>query len=162
MKYFLLAFVVLMASCQKTEPISEFTGSQAIYSLMAGSAYDVNGTVTFKERKDGTTTVAIELSGTSGESKLPVHLHLGNISTPDAPIALLLSPVTSTTGKSETIITTLADDSKVTYKELLSLAACVKVHLADFGAGKDVILAAGNIGANGTAINSRAEVAVCQ
>ncbi|MFM9985882.1 MAG: hypothetical protein ACKVOK_11660, partial [Flavobacteriales bacterium] len=82
MKYVLmLALVSGLAACQKSELVSEFTGSQAVYSLAAGSAYNVSGSVTFKERKNGTTTVLIELSGTDGDAKLPVHLHLGNIST---------------------------------------------------------------------------------
>ncbi len=164
MKYvWLLALVGSLAACQKSELVSEFTGSQAVYALAAGSSYNINGSVTFKERKDGTTTVLIQLTGTEGEAKLPVHLHLGDITTPDADIALLLSPVTAASGKSETVVTTLANESKVSYKELLAMAACVKVHLAESGAGRSVILAAGNIGANGSSMaNGRLGVAVCK
>ena len=164
MKYvWMLALIGGLASCQKSELVSDFTGNQAVYTLAAGSTYDVNGTVTFKERKNGTTTVLIELTGTEGDSKFPVHLHLGNISTPDAEIALLLSPVTASTGKSETIVTALANETQVTYKELLAMAACVKIHLAQSGPSYSVILAAGNIGANGTTLaNGRAGIAVCQ
>ncbi len=164
MKYVLmLALMSGLAACQKSELVSEFTGSQAVYSLAAGSAYNVSGSVTFKERKNGTTTVLIELSGTDGDTKLPVHLHLGNISTPDAEIALLLSPVTASSGKSETTVTALANETKLTYKELLAMAACIKVHLAESGAGRSVILAAGNIGSNGTSLpNGRVGVAVCK
>ena len=159
----MLALIGGLASCQKSELVSDFTGNQAVYTLAAGSTYDVNGTVTFKERKNGTTTVLIELTGTEGDSKFPVHLHLGNISTPDAEIALLLSPVTASTGKSETIVTALANETQVTYKELLAMAACVKIHLAQSGPSYSVILAAGNIGANGTTLaNGRAGIAVCQ
>lgn len=164
MKYvWMLALIGGIAACQKSELVSDFTGNQAVYTLAAGSAYNVNGTVTFKERKNGTTTVLIELSGTEGDSKFPVHLHLGNISTPDAEIALLLSPVTASTGKSETVVTALANETQVTYKELLAMAACVKIHLAQSGPNYSVILAAGNIGANGTTLaNGRAGIAVCQ
>ncbi len=163
MKHSILFIFILLASCQKSEVVSEFTGSQAVYSLLAGSNYNVNGTVTFKERKDGTTTVDIQLAGTDGVSKLPVHLHMGNISTPDANIALLLSPVDSNTGKSETIISALANDSIVSYKALLALSACVKVHLAESGPGRSIILAAGNIGSNGTTLaNGRTGVSICK
>ncbi|NOS93353.1 MAG: hypothetical protein HOP30_15650 [Cyclobacteriaceae bacterium] len=164
MKYvWMLALLTGLAACQKSELVSDFTGNQAVYSLSAGSAYNVSGTVTFKERKNGTTSVLIDLSGTTGDTKFPVHLHLGNISTPDAEIALLLSPVTASSGKSETIVTTLANETQVSYKELLAMAACVKVHLAQSGPSYSVILAAGNIGANGTTLaNGRAGIAVCQ
>ncbi|MCE2994309.1 MAG: hypothetical protein ACK5RG_07815 [Cyclobacteriaceae bacterium] len=164
MKYvWMLALLSGLTACQKSELVSDFTGNQAVYSLAAGSAYNVNGTVTFKERKNGTTTVLIELTGTEGDAKFPVHLHLGDISTPDAEIALLLSPLTAASGKSETVIKTLANETQVTYKELLAMAACVKVHLAESGPSYSVILAAGNIGTNGTTIaNGRTGIAVCQ
>jgi len=75
-----------------------------------------------------------------------VHLHLGDISEADADVAALLSPVDSKTGKSETVLTRLADETEITYANLLELEACIKIHLADTGPGRDVILAAGNIG----------------
>ncbi len=86
-----------------------------------------------KEKRDGTTQVVVKLTGTSGESKLPVHLHLGDISTPGADVAALLNPVNSKTGTSETILKQLADESEVTYSDLIKLDACVKIHLPDVG-----------------------------
>ncbi len=101
-----------------------------------------------KEKRDGTTQVVVKLTGTSGESKLPVHLHLGDISTPGANVAALLNPVNSKTGTSETILKQLADESEVTYSDLIKLDACVKIHLSDVGAERDIIMAGGNFGAS--------------
>jgi hypothetical protein len=149
MRFFsIISMIVFLAGCQKSEVVSEFTGRQAVYALVAGSTYNVNGTITFKQRKDGNTTVVVDLTGTDGDSKLPVHLHLGDISKADADVALLLSPVASNTGQSETNVSALADESKVTYQDIIQLAACVKIHLAESGAGRSVILAAGNIGSS--------------
>jgi hypothetical protein len=149
MRFFsIISMIVFLAGCQKSEVVSEFTGRQAVYALVAGSTYNVNGTITFKQRKDGNTTVVVDLTGTDGDSKLPVHLHLGDISKADADVALLLSPVASNTGQSETNVSALADESKVTYQNIIQLAACVKIHLAESGAGRSVILAAGNIGSS--------------
>ncbi len=102
--------------------------------------------VTFREKLDGTTLITVELDGTSGNIQHPVHLHLGNISVDGSDVAALLTPVTGSTGKSETIITQLSDDSKVSYAQLIALDACIKVHLAASGPDKDIILAGGNIG----------------
>lgn len=141
-----ILLVLVLLSCQEQEAVSEFTGNEIAYELVAGSQYNVSGTIKFKERVDGFTTVIIQLKGTDGEAKHPVHLHLGTIATPQADVAALLSPVIASTGKSETLLNKLADDTPVKYKDISAIEACIKIHLADSGAGRDVILARGNIG----------------
>ena len=141
-----ILFGAVLLSCQEPEAVSEFTGNQISYELVSGSEYNVNGTISFKERVDGFTTVQIALNGTDGDAKHPVHLHLGSIATPDADVAALLSPVVASTGKSETLLDRLADDTPVHYADISRLEACIKIHLSDYGAARDVILAGGNIG----------------
>jgi hypothetical protein len=144
----MILLVLVLVSCQEPETVSEFTGNEISYELVAGSDYNVNGTISFKERVDGFTTVLIELKGTDGSAKHPVHLHLGTIATPQADVAALLSPVVAATGTSSTLLDRLADDTPIKYSDLSGLEACIKIHLADSGAGRDVILAGGNIGAS--------------
>jgi hypothetical protein len=147
MKYLPFLFAVLVfVGCQENEPESNFTGNEITYHLQQASAYEINGSVTFKERKNGSVTATIALKGTDGDARFPVHLHLGNLSTPGAEVALLLSPVVAASGKSETIIERLASGSSLNYKQLLDLEACLKIHLSDKGPDRDVILAGGNIG----------------
>jgi hypothetical protein len=141
-----ILFVVVLLSCQEPEAVSEFTGNELTYELVAGSEYIVSGTISFKERIDGFTTAVIQLQGTDGTAKHPVHLHLGTISTPQADVAALLSPVVASTGRSETLLDRLADDTPVKYGDISKLKACIKIHLSDVGAARDVILAGGNIG----------------
>lgn len=160
----ILVLVFFAIACQDNVQVSEFTGNETIYALQKSSAYDVSGTVTLKERKDGTATVLVELIGTDGVVKHPVHLHLGDLSIPGADVAALLSPVIGSTGKSETRIEKLADETGITYADLIKLEACIKVHLSDTGAERDIILAAGNIG---TAVaknvaGGRIEFSVCK
>jgi hypothetical protein len=165
MKNWAVCFVMLAAvACSETEVVNEFTGRETVYALQPASAYAVSGTVTFKERKDGHTTVSVELSGTSGPARHPVHLHLGDLATPDADIAALLTPVAAATGKSETTLAVLADESAVTYDALMELRASVKIHLADTGPERDIILAAGNIGRAFTedVASGRTKIALCQ
>lgn len=140
--------VLVLASCQEPEAVSEFTGNEISYELVAASEYNVNGTISFKERVDGFTSVLIDLKGTDGSAKHPVHLHLGTIATPQADVAALLSPVIAATGKSSTILDKLANDTPIKYKDLSALEACVKIHLSDSGPERDIVLAGGNIGAS--------------
>ena len=159
-----LGIVFFTIACQDNVPISEFTGNETTYALQKSSAYDVSGTVTLKERKDGTSTVLVELSGTDGTVNHPVHLHLGDLSVKGADVAALLSPVLGLTGKSETRVDKLADETSITYTDLIKLEACIKVHLSDTGLERDIILAAGNIGTAVSKNNAggRIGVSVCK
>ncbi len=145
---FFTGFSILLFSCQENMSTNEFTGNEVTYDLQSASEYNISGTVTLKEKRDGSTQVVVKVTGTSGESKLPVHLHLGDITTPAADVAALLSPVNAKTGTSETILKQLADESEVSYSDLIKLNACIKVHLSDVGPERDIILAGGNIGAS--------------
>lgn len=145
---FLTAFSILLSSCQENVGTSDFTGNENTYDLQSASQYNISGVVTLKEKRDGSTQVVVKLTGTSGESKLPVHLHLGDISTPGADVAALLNPVNAKTGTSETLLKHLADESTVTYSDLIKLNACLKIHLSDVGPERDIILAGVNIGAS--------------
>ena len=149
-----IASILVLSSCQKSEVVSDFTGNETKYALPQASTYPISGVVTLKERKDGSTTVLVELSGTQGDAKFPVHLHLGDLSTPKAAVAALLTPALATTGKSETVLTALADETTVSYQKLIAMNACIKIHLADVGSDRDVILAGGNIGKSATTGNA--------
>jgi hypothetical protein len=155
--------VILVAGCQKNEVVSQFTGNETTYSLQQSSQFAVSGTVTFRERKDGKIVAVVALTGTEGDIKHPVHLHLGDITAVGADIALLLNPVNALTGKSETTFNKLADESDIDYQRLVQLQACVKIHLGDTGPDRDVVLAAGNIGAAvANNVGGRLGVSVCK
>jgi len=156
-----LIAIVVLAGCQKNEAVSEFTGNQASYGLVQASQYAVSGTATFKERKDGATTVVIQLKGTDGTTQLPVHLHMGDVTSNGAAVAAVLTPAYAKTGVSETVITQLADQTKVSYKDLLKLSAYINVHASVSGPESAVILAAGDIGTNGTKVSSSSRIGVC-
>ncbi|RAV98385.1 hypothetical protein [Pseudochryseolinea flava] len=150
MKYLMIIGLISLAlvACQENESVkkNDFTGNEATYALKPGSEYAVQGAVTFQEKVDGTILVTLQLTGTEGKLQHPVHLHLGNIGTPDADVAAQLMPVEGSNGKSETILSQLADESKITYNDIIGLDACIKVHLAASGPDKDIVLAGGNIG----------------
>lgn len=166
-RFFVMLFLIVVTiSCQEPEPArGEFTGNEMTYALLPASTYPVNGTVIIKEKTDGSSLIRIELSGTEGDIEHPVHLHVGNIETPDAAILALLNPVLGRTGISETNFTHLSDETLVLYEELIHLDASIKVHLAASGPDKDIVLAAGNIGSNVGGHGhhgGRVDVAVCK
>ncbi len=143
-----IAVGMSLIACQDNGNIArdEFTGNEVVYPLQQASDFNVSGTVSFKEKMDGSAWIIVALSGTEGNIAHPVHLHLGNIGTPDADVAALLNPVSGMTGLSETKLTQLSDESAISYKQLIDLNACVKVHLDASGPDRDIILAGGNIG----------------
>lgn len=154
----------LLIACQEKESISvETTGNEMVYPLQKASDYDISGTVSIKEKCDGSSIVVVSLTGTEGEIEHPVHLHLGNISESGTDVAALLNPVIGSTGRSETLLTRLSDETDITYKQLIDLKACIKVHLAAIGPDRDIILAGGNIGgAIADVTGGRAGVGVCK
>lgn len=167
MKKLILGFVTafFLLGCQENENLNDdYTGNEVVYALQQASAYSVDGTVTFKERTDGTTAVIVTLSGTEGNSEHPVHLHLGNITEPGADVAALLNPVLGKSGISETKLSRLSDETPVTYKELIDLNACVKIHLAASGPDRDIILAGGNVGiaAETDVSTGRSGIGICK
>lgn len=160
------AFLILLIGCQQEQEIvSDLTGNEVTYELTQASEYSINGTVSFQERRDGFTNVVVQLQGTDGDVKHPVHLHLGTLATPQADVAALLSPVIAETGTSETILKFLADETPVTYRDVIQLNACIKVHLSDTGDGRDIILAGGDIGesyVSSLASGRQRNIAVCK
>lgn len=164
-KLLILALLSVFVSCQENEnALTDLTGNEVTYALQAGSVYPVSGTVTLKEKKNGTTLIIVVLTGTEGSILHPVHLHMGDITTPDAEVAALLNPVKGSIGKSETTLEFLADETPVTYSALIEYNACIKIHLADSGPDRDIILAGGNIGSafNNEAGRGRIEFGVCK
>lgn len=162
-----VAAALTLGACSDSDnetATSDFTGNETVYALQAGSQYNISGTATVKEKKDGTAEIVLSLQGTEGDVELPVHLHMGDISAPDAEVYALLTPVLGKTGESKTELVQLADESTITYKQLIALNACLKVHLGASGADRDVILAGGNIGsAAAKAIsNGRIGLSVCK
>ncbi len=162
--------LLYLTGCSKNEPAmekpSDFTGNEVTYALASGSAYSISGTAIFKERKDGFTTINISLNGIDGGkgAEFPVHLHFGDISKEKANVASLLQPVDGATGKSETILKQLADESSIKFSDLKALNACIKIHLSATGDGANVILSAGNVGSAVTSASTsgRLSIGICK
>lgn len=158
-----LIIIFAFYSCEESQSVSDLTGNETTYALQQTSEFAVSGTVTFKEKRDGSALIVVDLQGTDGDVELPVHLHMGDITTPDAEVAALLSPVIGSTGRSETQFNQLADETRLSYNDLLKLEASIKVHLSDVGPERDIVLAGGNIGAIASrGFNGRIGIGICK
>nr|PZN53616.1 MAG: hypothetical protein DIU61_09185 [Bacteroidota bacterium] len=163
-----ILFAAALTACSTETEIqtqSTYTGNEISYPLESASVYNMSGTVTFRERVGGTTDVTINLVGNTGtDAKLPVHLHLGDVSEEDAYVAALLQPVDDRTGRSETHLERLANETSIRYADLKNLDACIKIHLSATGEGSKIILAAGNIGSAALAANpaGRRSIGICR
>lgn len=159
-----LFICVLITACEENENVSrDTTGNEVTYPLLQASDYVVNGTVNIKEKCDGTSLIVVSLTGTEGDIEHPVHLHLGNISESGSDVAALLNPVIGSRGKSETLLKYLSDETPITYRQLVDLSACIKVHLGASGASRDIVLAGGNIGVANTDVEGgRAGIGLCK
>ncbi|MEQ8687355.1 MAG: hypothetical protein RIE86_18780 [Imperialibacter sp.] len=156
-----LAFGLLaIASCKDEEIDSAaLTGKSVAYPLFTGAQdWGYQGEATFAERNDGNTLLTIELTGPSGVTQFPAHLHYGAYSL-EADMAAMLTPVDATTGKSETLLKQLANGDEILYAELINFDGHIKVHLGD-GDNKSVILVYGNVGSNPATANA-ANLANC-
>ena len=141
----------LLLGCEKGDELKKaddtFTGNAVTYALQSASDWNIGGVVTIQEKKDGYSQVTVKFNAPSDEAlQHPVHLHFGDIATEKAEIAALLQPVVGKTGVSTSTLQQLADESFIPYKQLITLDACIKVHLSASGAQQDVVLAACNIG----------------
>lgn len=163
MRHLLVLLLAGLISCSSDDETPDlYTSNEVIYMLEAGSQFPISGTATVKERTSGDLEFIIQLNNTDGDIEHPVHLHYGDISTPDAEIAAMLNPVFGETGQSITVLNQLGDETAFTFEDLQSFNGHIKVH-QDSGPNKDVILAYGNVGiATTQSVNGRISIAVCK
>ncbi|MCE7054579.1 hypothetical protein LZF95_07830 [Algoriphagus sp. AGSA1] len=151
MKNVILSVLILIAlgSCSEDEP-EVYTGQTLEYAMFKASDFDYNGTLTVKEMRDGNLQLDLQLVGESNNSgtTFPAHLHHGDYSNPDAPMAFMLNPVSGSDLKSTTVLGPLINGEKLSFEGMKTFDGHVKVHLANEGPDYKVILVAGGIGAN--------------
>ena len=151
MRKSLLFLIVLLAawSCKESDP-EVYTGQQLEYPLFKANDYDYTGTLTIRELTDRNLELTLQLSGPSSNAStsFPAHLHYGNYSEPDAPMAFMLNQVNGDNLKSTTVLGALMNGDKLSFEDMKNFDGHVKVHLASEGPDYKVILVAGNIGSN--------------
>lgn len=157
----LLLFFITLFACETETKIKAddiYTGNAMVYPLYAGSEFPFDGKATFRERSDGLTEIEIHINNTQGARFFPVHLHFNSFDV-TSDLAAWLEPLSASTGKSKTLLKHLADESPVSYEDLIAFDGHIKIHL-ESGPMRDIILSYGNIGSNANKPVDR-QVAIC-
>lgn len=151
MRNIILSLLLLtsFASCNDGDP-EVYTGQKLEYQLNKASDFNYSGILTIKELMDGNLEMTIQLIGEKSTSatSFPAHLHYGNYTDPEAPMAFMLNPVSGDDLQSKTILGSLMDGNMLSFEEMKAFDGHVKVHLASEGPDYKVILVAGDIGSN--------------
>ncbi|TVP44119.1 MAG: hypothetical protein EA341_17025 [Mongoliibacter sp.] len=146
-----LLISLFFISCQEEDKIEQlYTGNELEYTLYQASDFEYSGVLFVRELMGGELELTIELQGEKGEEEyfFPAHLHFGSYDVVDAPMAHMLKPIDIRTLKSSTVLGMLSDQRVLTFEDFKTLDGHIKVHLADSGPEYQIILAAGNVGAN--------------
>lgn len=142
----LASSLIYLSGCKDDDdPGPQLTGDSKTYVLGPVSNAAISGTVTFAERDDDQVLITIQLTGTQSGGTHPAHIH-ANSAAEGGGIVLDLTDINGATGKSETIVKALNDDTPLTYDELLAFDGYVNVHLSASDLG--TLIAQGDIGEN--------------
>ncbi|MEN2282121.1 CHRD domain-containing protein [Algoriphagus sp. SE2] len=121
------------------------TGESKTYNLGTVAVPGISGTATFSKRINDETLVKIMLTGTPDGEMHPGHIHF-NTSAEGGAIAVSFTPVNGSTGMSVTNISSLDDNTQITYDELLEFDGYINIHLSADELG--TLVAQGDIGEN--------------
>jgi len=141
-----LSMMFVLASCDLNgNDEFEFEGQTQSYDLAAVDDSNVSGVAIFDEQEDGTTRITLDLTGTQSGAEHPAHIHANSVAE-GGDIQISLNPVDGTTGRSETVVSTLDDDTAITYQELIGHDGHINVHMSEDDL--ETIVAQGDIGGN--------------
>jgi len=127
------------------------TGNSKTYTLGSVAIESISGTATFTELDDNSITVTLNLQNTPSGGVHPAHIHI-NTAAESGGIAISLTPVDGTTGKSSTNFNTKDDNSTISYGNLLDFDGYINVHLS--ASELSTLVAQGDIGQNELTGNS--------
>ena len=143
----------LFVSCSKDEVPAATVVNSKVFDIGAVGTSGISGTATFVEKSDASISIELDLKNTPAGGVHPAHIHF-NTAAEGGNIALTLTAVDGSTGKSTTIIKALDDGTPVNYQSLLNFDGYINVHLS---ADKlSTLVAQGDIGQNDLTGDSKA------
>lgn len=142
---FLISISLLISGCNNDDSSSDSSSTSVkVFTLSSVSNSKITGKVTFKKNEDGSTTVLLEINGSSTDVH-PAFIYFNNVAT-GGEIAITLEPIDCDCESSSTIITTLDDGTPITYEQLLKFDGHIKIHQNE--EHLEIIITQGNIGTN--------------
>ena len=132
--------IIMLSSCGKTE---DYLGSTE-YKLYEVNNSGVSGTAIFKENKDGSTTIVLQLDGSSTDVH-PGYIYFNSLAE-NGSVALTLEPIDCDCESSETVVTKLDNGTAFSYANFVAFNGNIKIHqnINDL----ETVIAQGNIGHN--------------
>lgn len=121
------------------------TGNTKVYNLGSVADASIQGTATFLELNDNSITLELDLQNTPSGGEHPAHIHFNTVAETGG-VAVSLTPVDGSTGKSSTNFSSLDDGSPITYDEILGFDGYINVHLS--ASDLSTLVAQGDIGQN--------------
>jgi len=143
--YLILTMVALVVTgCSKDDNDGTPNTSVKVFPLTSVSNSNITGKATFTKNADGSTTVLLEINGSSVDVH-PAFIYLGSTANPGA-ATITLEVIDCDCESSTTIVTALDDGTPITYEQLVQYNGHISIHQnADH---MEIILAQGNIGAS--------------
>tara|TARA_R110001632_G_scaffold72068_2_gene166949 strand:+ start:466 stop:918 length:453 start_codon:yes stop_codon:yes gene_type:complete len=141
---FLASISLAISGCSKDDSTAKDTTSVKVYTLSSVSNSKITGKVTFTMNEDGSTTILLEINGSSTDVH-PAFIYFNNAET-GGKVAITLEPIDCDCESSSTIITTLDDGTPITYEQLLKFDGHIKIHQNE--EHLEIVITQGNIGAN--------------
>ena len=148
-KTILIALPFFIMSCSNDDDAMDdmggnFMGETMSFDLSSVSDPSISGTAKFIENEDNSTTIEIQLNGTSSGMH-PAHIHY-NSAAEGGDIALSFEPIDGATGMSSTTFSALDDGTMITYEEAVNFDGYINVHLS--ADNLSTLIAQGDIGEN--------------
>lgn len=141
---FLASISLAISGCSKDDSTAKSTTSVKVYTLSSVSNSKITGKVTFTMNEDGSTTILLEINGSSTDVH-PAFIYFNNAET-GGKVAITLEPIDCDCESSSTIITTLDDGTPISYEQLLKFDGHIKIHQNE--EHLEIVITQGNIGAN--------------
>jgi len=141
--FFLLLPLVIFVNCNKDSGANDFNPGM-VYSLQSVSDPGILGKVTISRNSNGSSTVLVELNGTSTDIH-PAFIYYNSLAQ-GGPVAITLNPIDCDCEFTSTVVTTMDTGNSITYEELINFNGHIKVHLN--ASSLQTVLLQGNIGSN--------------
>lgn len=117
-----LAAIVLVALTTTAVSSCKKELRSKTYPMTTYSSSGITGTVEFKEKSDGSTTVNIKMWGTASGAAYPAHIHSGPITAPGS-VQIDFSPVTSSGSSVEK-----SQDISNDFDDMINYDGCFVAH----------------------------------
>lgn len=143
----MLLSVIALISCSDDDNVDDlpFVGDEETFDLNEVGDSGVSGTATFTENEDGSTTVVLELTGTSDGDMHPAHIHM-NSAAEGGDIVIDLDAVDGATGMSTTEISETNGGTAIMFEDLVAYDGYINVHKS--AEDLTTLMAQGDIGEN--------------